>query len=53
MSTHSIADDIEQHLELQGVTGIEDRLQDGVSETLETLATAGIHVCVYMMCRWF
>ncbi|CDR98026.1 phospholipid-translocating P-type ATPase, putative [Babesia bigemina] len=35
---------IEQDLVLQGVTGIEDKLQDGVGETIELLGAAGIKV---------
>ncbi|CAB3364729.1 Hypothetical predicted protein [Cloeon dipterum] len=37
---------IEQNLELIGATGVEDRLQPGVSETLESLGMAGIKVWV-------
>ncbi|XP_076808576.1 phospholipid-transporting ATPase VD-like isoform X3 [Clavelina lepadiformis] len=37
---------IEQDLELLGATGIEDRLQDGVPETIESLRQAGIQVWV-------
>jgi phospholipid-translocating ATPase len=36
---------LETGLELIGATGVEDRLQPGVSETLESLAAAGIKVC--------
>ncbi|GIX64754.1 P-type ATPase 2 [Babesia caballi] len=35
---------IERDLELQGITGIEDKLQDGVGETIELLSAAGIKV---------
>ncbi|ORM41266.1 Phospholipid-transporting ATPase 10 [Babesia sp. Xinjiang] len=35
---------IEQDLELQGITGIEDKLQDGVGEAIELLGHAGINV---------
>jgi magnesium-transporting ATPase (P-type) len=35
---------LETGLELIGATGVEDRLQPGVSETLESLAAAGIKV---------
>eukprot|EP00371_Babesia_bovis_P000701 XP_001609348.1 phospholipid-translocating P-type ATPase [Babesia bovis T2Bo] len=35
---------IEQQLELQGITGIEDKLQDGVGEAIELLGYAGINV---------
>eukprot|EP00268_Persea_americana_P027236 TRINITY_DN2667_c0_g1_i2.p1 TRINITY_DN2667_c0_g1~~TRINITY_DN2667_c0_g1_i2.p1 ORF type:complete len:1108 (+),score=144.64 TRINITY_DN2667_c0_g1_i2:417-3740(+) len=34
---------LEQDLEILGVTAIEDRLQDGVPETIETLRKAGIN----------
>ena len=34
----------EQNLELLGATGVEDLLQDGVQETLESLRAAGIKV---------
>lgn len=42
----SVAEELEQGLLLQGVTGIEDKLQAGVSDTLEALAHAGIKVRV-------
>ncbi|XP_077976421.1 phospholipid-transporting ATPase VD-like isoform X2 [Styela clava] len=37
---------IEKDLELLGATGIEDRLQDGVPETIESLRKAGMQVWV-------
>lgn len=37
---------IETQLVLLGATGIEDRLQDGVPETIEALRTAGVNVWV-------
>ncbi|KAK4930623.1 aminophospholipid translocase, partial [Elasticomyces elasticus] len=37
---------IEQHLTLLGATAIEDKLQDGVPETIHTLQAAGIKVWV-------
>ncbi|VDO30602.1 unnamed protein product [Haemonchus placei] len=40
------ADEIEKELELLGVTGIEDRLQDGVEETIVALREAGMQVWV-------
>ena len=40
------ADELENNLRLSGVTGIEDRLQDGVPETLCALRNAGIQVWV-------
>lgn len=39
-----VADSLEKDLELQGVTGIEDKLQDGVNDTIEALQCAGIKV---------
>lgn len=38
------AEDLEKELDFQGVTAIEDKLQHGVSDTLEALALAGIKV---------
>lgn len=40
------ADELENNLKLSGVTGIEDRLQDGVPDTLCALRNAGIQVWV-------
>ncbi|CAK0900367.1 unnamed protein product [Prorocentrum cordatum] len=37
-----VADEIETDLELHGVTGIEDRIQDGVGSCIARLADAGI-----------
>ncbi|XP_033637661.1 probable phospholipid-transporting ATPase IF isoform X2 [Asterias rubens] len=37
---------VEQELRLLGATGVEDKLQDGVPETIEALRTAGIKVWV-------
>ncbi|KAJ3017312.1 hypothetical protein HKX48_003626 [Thoreauomyces humboldtii] len=42
----AVAEDIEQSLELLGATAIEDKLQDGVPETIATLMSAGIKVWV-------
>ncbi|RHY98147.1 hypothetical protein DYB35_004340 [Aphanomyces astaci] len=41
-----LQDDMEDNLTLLGVTGIEDRLQDRVPETLELLSKAGIGLWV-------
>lgn len=41
-----VAELIEKDLELIGATAIEDKLQDGVPETIEVLAQAGIHTWV-------
>ncbi|CAA9990984.1 aminophospholipid-transporting P-ATPase, putative [Plasmodium knowlesi strain H] len=40
----NVAEFIENNLTLQGVTGIEDKLQEGVSSTIEDLRLAGIHI---------
>ena len=42
----ALADDLEQRLNLIGATAIEDRLQEGVPETIEQLHEAGINVWV-------
>ncbi|DBA05055.1 TPA: hypothetical protein N0F65_000743 [Lagenidium giganteum] len=42
-----LQNEIEQDLELLGTTAIEDRLQDGVPETMESLAKAGI--CIWVL----
>src|SRR5882757_9036814 len=42
----AISDEIEQDLRLLGATAIEDRLQDGVPETIADLKTAGIKIWV-------
>ena len=42
----AVAEELEQDLELLGATAIEDKLQDGVPETIATLQTAGIRVWV-------
>eukprot|EP00050_Salpingoeca_kvevrii_P002287 m.190317 g.190317 ORF g.190317 m.190317 type:complete len:1160 (+) comp10581_c0_seq1:297-3776(+) len=41
-----VAEMIEQNLLLLGATAIEDKLQDGVPETIRSLATAGIKIWV-------
>ncbi|XP_076117823.1 phospholipid-transporting ATPase VD-like isoform X3 [Mytilus galloprovincialis] len=41
-----VACDIEKDFELLGATGIEDKLQDGVPETIKKLREAGINVWV-------
>lgn len=40
------AESVEQDLECIGITAIEDKLQEGVPETIEWLRRAGIHVWV-------
>jgi phospholipid-translocating ATPase len=42
----SVCEDIEQHLTLIGGTAIEDKLQEGVPETIAVLAKAGIKIWV-------
>ncbi|KAJ7143107.1 phospholipid-translocating ATPase [Mycena crocata] len=42
----NVSDEIEHDLRLLGATAIEDRLQDGVPETIEDLKRAGIKVWV-------
>jgi len=41
-----LAEELEVNLELIGATGIEDRLQDGVPETIELLLVAGVKIWV-------
>ncbi|XP_038049880.1 probable phospholipid-transporting ATPase IF isoform X2 [Patiria miniata] len=41
-----VFNNVEQELHLLGATGVEDKLQDGVPETIEALRTAGIKVWV-------
>lgn len=43
---NKVAEDIETNLQILGVTGIEDKLQDGVPESLETLKEAGIKLWI-------
>lgn len=42
----AISDELEQDLRLLGATAIEDRLQDGVPETIADLKRAGIKIWV-------
>jgi magnesium-transporting ATPase (P-type) len=41
---YQLMDEIEKNLEVMGVTAIEDKLQDGVPETLSALREAGVKV---------
>ena len=41
-----VADLIERGLDLMGATAIEDKLQDGVPETIEILLKAGLKIWV-------
>lgn len=43
----NLQDQMESNLELLGATAIEDRLQDGVPESMEALAKAGI--CIWVL----
>jgi phospholipid-transporting ATPase len=43
----TLQDELERELDLLGATAIEDRLQDGVPETMEQLAKAGI--CIWVL----
>lgn len=40
----AVADEIETNLEMHGITGIEDRLQDGVGDAIARMTQAGIKV---------
>ncbi|EHL02334.1 putative phospholipid-transporting ATPase IA [Glarea lozoyensis 74030] len=42
----AVAEQIEQNLELAGATGIEDKLQDGVAETITKLQRANIKISI-------
>ncbi|KAJ3184441.1 putative aminophospholipid-translocase [Gaertneriomyces sp. JEL0708] len=44
MMQKAIAETLEYDLELLGLTGVEDKLQDGVKSTLELLRNAGIRI---------
>ena len=41
---YALMDEVEKNLEVMGVTAIEDKLQDGVPETLTSLRDAGVKV---------
>lgn len=40
----AVMSSLEQHMDLLGLTGVEDKLQEHVKSTLETLRNAGIHM---------
>jgi len=42
----AVCDEVERELRLLGATAIEDRLQDGVPETIADLKVAGIKIWV-------
>ncbi|KAE9411132.1 phospholipid-translocating P-type ATPase [Gymnopus androsaceus JB14] len=42
----AVSDELEQNVRLLGATGIEDKLQDGVAETIADLKRAGIKIWV-------
>lgn len=46
------ADKIERDLQLVGVTAIEDKLQEGVPDAIQTLVTAGIKACARSPPPW-
>eukprot|EP00976_Prorocentrum_cordatum_P109074 1194959-Prorocentrum_minimum.AAC.6 len=46
-----LAEEIERDLEVFGATAVEDKLQEGVPETLEQLLRAGLRVCASQKCR--
>ena len=43
---------LENNLELVGLTGVEDRLQDNIQETLEAVRHAGIRVGAGVVVYW-
>ena len=43
---YQLQDEIEQNLLLLGATGVEDKLQDGVPESIDLLLRAGIKLWV-------
>ena len=43
-NVQAVADTLEEDVALLGVTGVDDRLQDGVRQCLETLRNAGVRV---------
>lgn len=46
LRTEEVAEEIEHGLTVVGGTGVEDKLQDGVPETIDRLARAGINIWV-------
>ena len=50
----AVSEKIELDLELLGATAVEDKLQDGVPEAIESLIQAGIKVCAVVLAwGWF
>ena len=47
----AVVESMERDLELLCLTGVEDKLQDGVRPTLELLRNAGIKVCKIIQSR--
>ena len=43
----AVVESMERDMELLCLTGVEDKLQDGVRPTLELLRNAGIKVCIF------
>ena len=48
----AIYEQMEDQLELVGAIGVEDKLQDGVKDTLVALGQAGIRVSFKFMSLW-
>jgi phospholipid-transporting ATPase len=46
----ALADEVEADLELVGVSAIEDKLQEGVPEAIQTLLDAGMRVRPLLHC---
>ena len=46
LEIENVCEEMEQDLILMGVTGIEDRLQEGVSDTIACLRAANIKVAI-------
>ena len=49
MKVQSVVESLERDMELLCMTGVEDKLQDGVRPTLEMLRNAGIKVGIQYM----
>ena len=50
MHIDRVSDEVERNLKLMGATAIEDRLQDGVPESISVLSQAGIKIWVLTVC---
>ena len=49
----AVVESLEREMELLCVTGVEDKLQDKVRSTLESLRNAGIKVSFYSYHKYF